>query len=95
MQVGGALGVAVVGLVFYRFLGPTLDYAHAFRAAIAVLVVVALAVAATVQLLPRGAQAEPGSGGAEHPHRILGRGRAWTTRRRGQPEFDNGAAAVA
>jgi len=69
MQVGGALGVAVVGLVFYRFLGPTLDYAHAFRAAIAVLVVVALAVAATVQLLPRGAQAEPGSGGAEHPQR--------------------------
>ena len=53
MQVGGALGVAVVGLVFYRFLGPTLDYAHAFRAAIAVLVGVALAVAVAVQVLPR------------------------------------------
>ena len=53
MQVGGALGVAVVGLVFYRFLGPTLDYAHAFRAAIEVLVAVALAVAASVQVLPR------------------------------------------
>jgi predicted MFS family arabinose efflux permease len=69
MQVGGALGVAVVGLVFYRSLGAGMDYAHAFRAAIEVLVGVALAVAASVQLFPRGAQAEPGFGGAEHPQR--------------------------
>jgi EmrB/QacA subfamily drug resistance transporter len=53
MQVGGALGVAVVGMVFYRSLGTALDYAHAFRAAIAVLVAVALAVAVAVQVLPR------------------------------------------
>jgi predicted MFS family arabinose efflux permease len=53
MQVGGALGVAVVGLVFYRSLGTDMDYAHAFRAAIGVLIGVELAVAAAVQLLPR------------------------------------------
>jgi EmrB/QacA subfamily drug resistance transporter len=52
MQVGGALGVAVVGLVFHRSLGAGADHARAFRAAIEVLVAVALAVAALVQLLP-------------------------------------------
>jgi predicted MFS family arabinose efflux permease len=53
MQVGGALGIAVVGLIFYRSLGTGMDYAHAFRTAIEVLVGVALAVAVAVQVLPR------------------------------------------
>ena len=56
MQVGGALGVAVVGLVFYRSLGGPAtagaDFAGAFRTAIDALVCVALGTAAAVQVVP-------------------------------------------
>lgn len=53
MQVGGAIGVAVVGIVFYRALGavPTsAGYVHAFTASLEVLVGVAVAVAGLLQL---------------------------------------------
>ncbi len=54
MQVGGALGVAVVGLVFYRSLGGPAggDFAGAFRTAIDALLCVALATALAVQVVP-------------------------------------------
>ncbi|MGW4569428.1 MFS transporter, partial [Streptomyces sp. NPDC004561] len=55
-QVGGAVGVAVVGVVFYHVLnhgtGPD-AFADAFRASVYLLVPLALAVAALVQLFPR------------------------------------------
>ncbi|GAA2724861.1 MFS transporter [Actinocorallia aurantiaca] len=50
-QVGGALGVGIVGIVFYGALpGGT---AHAFQHGLAYLIIVALALACLVQLLPR------------------------------------------
>jgi predicted MFS family arabinose efflux permease len=52
MQVGGAVGVAVIGIVFYTALGtaPTpAAYAHAFTAGLELLVGVAVAVAILLQ----------------------------------------------
>ena len=61
-QVGGALGIALIGIVFYTALGDgsVAHYPHAFRAALAALAVVELALAGLVQLLPRGAAAAAG-----------------------------------
>jgi predicted MFS family arabinose efflux permease len=50
-QVGGALGVAVVGMIFYRLLGAA-AFAHAFSGALYVLAGLTLVTAAIVQLLP-------------------------------------------
>jgi len=55
-QAGGAIGVALVGVVFYQVLGthPTPDaFAGAFAVSDAVLAGIGLLVAALVQLLPR------------------------------------------
>lgn len=55
-QVGGAFGVAVIGIVFYGVLGghsTGLPVAQAFRDSLDVIVGFALAAAALVQLLPR------------------------------------------
>jgi hypothetical protein len=52
MQVGGAVGVAVIGIVFYSALGsaPTpAAYAHAFTAGLELLIGVAVAVAVLLQ----------------------------------------------
>ncbi|MDI2130022.1 MFS transporter [Yinghuangia seranimata] len=57
-QVGGALGVAVVGIVFYDALGTGLaanDYAHAVTWALIPLTIFCVATAALVQLLPKPA----------------------------------------
>jgi EmrB/QacA subfamily drug resistance transporter len=51
-QVGGALGVAVIGVVFYRALGAG-AYVHAFTVSLWLLGALTLATAALVQLLPR------------------------------------------
>ncbi|GIH12949.1 MFS transporter [Rugosimonospora africana] len=51
MQVGGALGVSVVGVVFYRALAG--GHPHAFQASLVYLIGVALATAALIQFLPR------------------------------------------
>ncbi len=50
-QVGNALGVALIGIVFYGALGG--GVAHAFRGSLIFLIVVELALAALVQLLPK------------------------------------------
>jgi len=55
-QVGGALGVAVIGLIFYGALGhaaPRDAYPRAFDAGLLYLIALAVAVAVLVQLLPR------------------------------------------
>ncbi|NUU22604.1 MAG: MFS transporter [Streptomycetaceae bacterium] len=55
-QVGGALGVALVGIVFYDELGAGLlgnDYAHAFTWALVPLTVFCAVTAVLVQLLPK------------------------------------------
>ncbi len=57
MQVGGAVGVALIGLVFYHALAG--GYPHAFGSALLFLVAVELAVAALVQVLPRPARHDP------------------------------------
>ena len=61
-QVGGALGIALIGIVFYNALGDgsVAQYPHAFRTAVAALAVLELALAALVQLLPRSAAAAEG-----------------------------------
>jgi EmrB/QacA subfamily drug resistance transporter len=51
-QVGGALGVAVTGVVFYDALGAG-HFAHAFAVSLVVLSVLTAATAGLVQLLPR------------------------------------------
>ena len=51
-QAGNAVGVALLGNVFYRALG-TGHFPHAFALSLAVLVALSFAVAALVQLLPR------------------------------------------
>jgi EmrB/QacA subfamily drug resistance transporter len=56
VQVGNALGVAIVGVIFYGVLDNTHTvnaYAHAFGFSLVYLIFAALAVAALVQLLPR------------------------------------------
>jgi EmrB/QacA subfamily drug resistance transporter len=58
-QVGCALGVAVVGVVFYNALGDgsrVSAYAHAFSASLDLLLPLALAVVVLVQFLPRPKQ---------------------------------------
>jgi EmrB/QacA subfamily drug resistance transporter len=55
--VGNALGVAVIGVVFYGALGPAprpAAFPHAIEEACGSIAVIALAVAAGVQFLPRG-----------------------------------------
>ena len=55
-QAGGAIGVALVGLVFYRVLGPApapAAYAGAFTLSQYLLAGFAVAVAGLVQLLPK------------------------------------------
>lgn len=52
-QVGGALGVAVVGVVFYRSLGAG-AFPHAFTVSLYLLAALTVITAALVQLLPRG-----------------------------------------
>lgn len=55
-QVGGALGVALIGLIFYGALGhatPRDAYPRAFGASLLYLIVLALVVAVLIQLLPR------------------------------------------
>jgi EmrB/QacA subfamily drug resistance transporter len=53
-QVGGALGVAVVGVVFYRALDIS-AFAHAFAVSLYLLAALTVITAALVQLLPREA----------------------------------------
>ncbi|OIK27387.1 MFS transporter [Streptomyces malaysiense] len=63
-QVGGAIGVALVGVVFYHVLGNGTGpdaYADAFRASVYLLVPFALGVAALVQLFPRPPKKAPTS----------------------------------
>lgn len=51
-QAGNAIGVAVIGVVFYHALGGG-SYPHAFGAGLEVMAAIGLAVAALVQALPR------------------------------------------
>lgn len=53
-QVGGAVGIALLGIVFYDALGSAgpAGYGHAFQSGLAVLVVVELVLAGLIQLLP-------------------------------------------
>jgi EmrB/QacA subfamily drug resistance transporter len=51
-QAGNAIGVALIGSVFYRALG-TGQFPHAFALSLDVLVVLSVAVAVLVQMLPR------------------------------------------
>jgi predicted MFS family arabinose efflux permease len=51
-QAGNAIGVAVIGVVFYRALG-SVSYPHAFGLGLEVMAALGLAVAALVQVLPR------------------------------------------
>ncbi|MFL6139508.1 MAG: MFS transporter [Frankiaceae bacterium] len=55
LQVGNAIGVAVIGIVFYRALGSPAPahYSHAFNMSLVYLMVVGLALASLVQLLPK------------------------------------------
>jgi EmrB/QacA subfamily drug resistance transporter len=53
LQVGNAIGVSVIGLIFYAALKhPTANYAHAFDAALVYLIVMSVGVTGLVQLLP-------------------------------------------
>ncbi len=66
-QVGGAVGVAAIGALFFGLLGATpdrADYAHAFATAAVANVAIALAAALLALRLPR-AEAEVGSDGAD------------------------------
>ncbi|HKF00268.1 MAG TPA: MFS transporter, partial [Actinomycetes bacterium] len=54
MQVAGAVGVAVVGVVFFNTLG-TGGFPHAFAASLTFLTCVEVATAALVQLVPKPA----------------------------------------
>ncbi|WTW98169.1 MFS transporter [Streptomycetaceae bacterium NBC_01309] len=63
-QVGNALGVALVGIVFYGELGAGLvpnEYAHAFTWALIPLIAFCVGTALLVQLLPRVSGSAPGS----------------------------------
>ena len=58
VQVGNALGVAIIGIIFYGALGHTgrrEAYTHAFSASVLYLIASALAVAVLIQLLPHDA----------------------------------------
>jgi EmrB/QacA subfamily drug resistance transporter len=51
-QVGNTIGVAAIGAIFYGALGPGVDFTAAFERSLIAIAVLALAVAALVQLLP-------------------------------------------
>ena len=56
VQVGNALGVSLIGVVFYRVVGDTsgpIGYAHALNSSILFLLAIPLALVLLVQLLPR------------------------------------------
>lgn len=56
MQVGGALGVALIGVIFYGAIGdPAADIPHAFAVSLWFEIAIAVAVAVLIQLLPRTA----------------------------------------
>jgi predicted MFS family arabinose efflux permease len=59
MQVAGAVGIAVIGIIFYRAVdaghGAASAYPGAFSAGLIFLALIELAVAALVQLMPRAA----------------------------------------
>jgi MFS family permease len=65
-QVGGALGVAVIGVMFFRALHPG-SFPHAFALSMAVLAALTGLTAALVQLLPRL------SGGERQAENVPGR----------------------
>jgi MFS family permease len=52
-QAGAAIGVAVIGVIFYHVLAGGGSYPHAFGLALEVMAAIGVAVAALVQLLPR------------------------------------------
>ena len=59
IQVGNALGVAILGIIFFGTLGQTgaqSAYPLAFNASLIYLILLALAVAALLQILPRSRQ---------------------------------------
>jgi len=61
-QVGNALGVALIGLIFYGALGHAAlrdAYPRAFNASLLYLIALAVAVAVLIQLLPRGHDGAP------------------------------------
>jgi MFS family permease len=60
VQIGGALGVALIGVIFYGALGrigSPIAYSHAFSATLIYLIILAFAVAVLVQFMPRERQA--------------------------------------
>ncbi|MFF5210048.1 MFS transporter [Streptosporangium sp. NPDC000396] len=60
-QVGAALGVALIGVVFYDALGTPVApdrFPHAFRGSVVVLIAVELLLAILIQLLPRRSEAQ-------------------------------------
>jgi EmrB/QacA subfamily drug resistance transporter len=57
IQVGNALGVALIGIIFFGALGRGEGYADAMRASLVYLVALAVAVAALLLLLPRSPRA--------------------------------------
>jgi predicted MFS family arabinose efflux permease len=59
VQIGNALGVAVIGIIFYSALGTAATvaaYAHALLASVVYLILIGLALALLVQFLPRAGQ---------------------------------------
>jgi hypothetical protein len=63
LQVGNAIGVAVIGIIFYSTLRqPPANFVHAFGAALIYLIAMCLAVVGLVQLLsPRRVSGVPGA----------------------------------
>ncbi|MFI7209862.1 MFS transporter [Micromonospora maritima] len=58
LQIGNAIGVSIIGLIFYGALGDAprpADFAHAFNLSLIYLIVVGVVLAGLVQLLPNGA----------------------------------------
>lgn len=53
IQVGNAFGVAIIGVVFFGALSGAGGYAHAFASGVGYVAIVAVALVALVQLLPR------------------------------------------
>jgi len=56
LQVGNALGVAIIGIIFYGALGVAATaaaYAHAFNTSVVYLISVGIVLAVLVQFLPR------------------------------------------
>ncbi|MFY4723726.1 MFS transporter [Streptomyces sp. LaBMicrA B280] len=63
-EMGNAIGIAVLGVVFFGVAGPHVTahhYAHAFSVGLLVQAGICVLVAGLVQLLPRPAAAEPGA----------------------------------